>query len=95
MKVWPDNTLLEWRTDADYGETFQTRDALNHRSANDVMLQIKNGMVNNIPITFENEEYTKIFIAGKRVMGVSFGADDISGAACDRNEFNVYYYKMT
>ena len=94
LKYWRGYTSDARRQDTIYSENFKTGDILIYTNYNDVKYTYKNGTLITTPITYENGEYTYIYIDGKGFVGVNLGDDGIAGTKDDRNEFNAKYYSV-
>ena len=83
----------ERRQDFIYLEAFQTGDILIYLNNNDKIYNVdSNNKLIKKYITFENGEYSYIFIEGQGFVGVNLGNDKNNNIE-KRNEFNAKYYK--
>ena len=83
----------ERRQDFIYLETFQTGDILIYINNNDIIYNVdKNKKLFKQYITYENGEYSFIFIEGQGFIGVNLGTEK-NNYIDKRNEFNSKYYK--
>ena len=82
----------ERREDFIYKETLKTGDILIYTNYND--RQYKKGVdkLEITNVTYEEGEYSYIYIEGKGFVGVNYGNDGIPNTIDDRNEFNSKYY---
>ena len=83
----------ERRQDFIYLETFQTGDILIYINNNDIIYSVdKDKKLVKQYITYENGEYSFIFIEGQGFVGVNLGTEK-NNYIDKRNEFNSKYYK--
>ena len=93
LKVFWYYSNLERRQDFIYLETFQTGDILIYINNNDIIYSVdKDKKLVKQYITYENGEYSYIFIEGQGFVGVNLGTEK-SNYIDKRNEFNSKYYK--
>ena len=71
----------------------KTGDILIYINRNDIVYSVDNNQLTKNYITYENGEYSYIYIEGKGFVGVNLGDDGISNTLDDRNEFTAKYYK--
>ena len=81
------------RQDHIYPNTFRTGDILIYKNKNDATYSKdkNNNLILNY-VTYEEGEYSYIYIEGKGFVGVNLGDDGIPNTKDDRNEFNAKYY---
>ena len=81
------------RQDHIYPNTFRTGDILIYKNKNDATYSRdkNNNLIINY-VTYEEGEYSYIYIEGKGFVGVNLGDDKIPNTKDDRNEFNAKYY---
>ena len=72
---------------------FKTGDILIYKNNNDKYYYSDNNKLKYENITFEEGEYSYIYIEGKGFVGVNLGDDGKKNTKDDRNEFNAKYYK--
>ena len=76
----------ERRQDFIYSKIFRTGDILIYKiDANNNLIILNN-------VTYEEGEYSFIYIDGKGFVGINLGEDGIPNTKDDRNEFNSKYY---
>ena len=75
-----------------YPNTFKTGDILIYENYDDFYSVNLNKLVKK-NITYEQGEYSYIYIEGRGFVGVNYGADGIQNTKDDRNYFNAKYYK--
>ena len=80
------------RQDHIYPNTFRTGDILIYKNKNDATYNKdkNNNLIINY-VTYEEGEYSYIYIEGKGFVGVNLGDDGIPNTKDDRNEFNANY----
>ena len=86
------NSKTDRREDFIYAETFKTGDILIYENYDDYYSKNNNKLVKQYS-TYEQGEYSYIYIEGKGFVGVNYGADGIPNTKDDRNNFNSKYYK--
>ena len=86
-------SIPERRQDFIYLESFQTGDILIYLNNNDIIYNVDNDkkLVKQY-ITYENGEYSYIFIEGQGFVGVNLGNEKNNNIG-KRNEFTAKYYK--
>ena len=93
LKVFWYYSNLERRQDFIYLETFQTGDILIYINNNDIIYSVdKDKKLVKQYITYENGEYSYIFIEGQGFIGVNLGTEK-NNYIDKRNEFNAKYYR--
>ena len=86
-------SIPERRQDFIYLETFQTGDILIYINNNDIIYSVdKDKKLVKQYITYENGEYSYIFIEGQGFVGVNLGNEKNNNIG-KRNEFTAKYYK--
>ena len=75
-----------------YKETFKTGDILIYTNYNDTEYTLSENTLYKNNITYEEGEYSYIFIEGKGFVGVNYGDKGIPNTIYNRNEFNAKYY---
>ena len=75
-----------------YKETFKTGDILIYTNYNDTEYTLSDNVLHKNNITYEEGEYSYIFIEGKGFVGVNYGDKGILNTIYNRNEFNAKYY---
>ena len=93
LKIFRPYTNSERRQDFIYSKTLRTGDILIYINNNDVIYSIDSNqnLIKNY-ITYEDGEYSYIYIDGKGFVGVNLGKDGKPNTKDDRNEFNSKYY---
>ena len=81
------------RADFIHEKMLKTGDILIYINRNDIVYSVDNNQLTKNYITYENGEYSYIYIEGKGFVGVNLGDDGISNTLDDRNEFTAKYYK--
>ena len=80
------------RNDFLYEKIFQTGDILYYINHDDIVYSVENNKLIKNYITYENGEYTYIYVEGKGFVGINLGDDGIRNTKDDRNEFTAKYY---
>lgn len=93
LKSWEPYGEDNRKADTICKENFKTGDILVYINENDIQYKYTNNSLSQTPITYENGEYSYIYIEGEGFVGINLGDDGISGTQDDRNEFNANYYK--
>jgi len=93
LKQFGDYTNPERRQSFIYKNTFKTGDILIYKNKNDFIYSLENKKLVKKRITYEEGEYSYIYIEGQGFVGVNLGNDGVSNTKDDRNEFNSKYYK--
>ena len=84
----------ERRKDFIIKEDFKTGDILLYINTDDQLYHLDtNGNIIINKVTYEDGEYSYIYIEGKGFVGINLGNDGIKNTKDDRNEFNAKYYK--
>ena len=84
----------ERRKDYIIKQDFKTGDILFYINTNDhLYLLDKSSNIITKKVTYEEGEYSYIYIEGKGFVGINLGNDGIKNTKDDRNEFNAKYYK--
>ena len=93
LKGFRDYSNPERRRHYINAKTFRTGDILIYKNHNDVVYRFgKDKKLNKTYITYENGEYSYIYIEGKGFIGINLGDDGKENTKDDRNEFNAKYY---
>ena len=94
LDSFPDYKFPERRQDFIYKETLQTGDILIYLNRNDATYSVdKDNQLVKTYVTYEEGEYSYIYIENKGFVGVNLGDDNKKNTKDDRNEFNSKYYK--
>ena len=93
LKQFGDYTNPERRQSFIYKNTLKTGDILIYKNKNDSIYSLENKKLVKKHITYEEGEYSYIYIEGQGFVGVNLGNDGVSNTKDDRNEFNSKYYK--
>ena len=92
LKGFRDYNDPERRQSFIYKDTLKTGDILIYKISNDSTYNFINQAIVKKVITYEEGEYSYIYIEGKGFVGVNLGDDGIANTKDDRNEFNSKYY---
>ena len=93
MKYFGDYDYINRREDFIYKETFQTGDILIYLNRNDATYSVEKNKLIKTYNTYEEGEYSYIYIENRGFIGINFGDDGKKDEKTVRNEFNAKYYK--